>query len=792
MEILSLFLLTTGLICLSDCKSTSGAYTSSQEWKKAVTTAKDFLAKLTIEEKAYIATGVAGPCTGSIAPIERLGFRGICIQDGPLAIRPADFASVYPAGVSVGASWDKQLAYERGFLLGEEFKAKGAHVMLGPVVGPIGRNPLGGRNWEGFGPDPYLTGELSYQSIIGTRSVGMQSCVKHYIGYEQSTGQNPTTNADGLVIEGYSSNIDDRTMHELYSWPFAKAVRAGVSSVMCAYSKINGSYACENPKTLNGILKEELGFPGYVMSDWGATMSGVQAIESGLDMTMPGALMGSGRTTWGFSLFGGNLTQAVENGTLSMSRVNDMVLRVMTPYFYLNQDDKHWPLIDPSSQELGDFSDSMANYSWPVGGEAHRDVRGNKAAFIRKLGAESVTLLKNKNSALPIKEIPRYIGVFGNNAADKSAGLASSPDSEAIGTFATGGGSGSGRLTYIVSPLEAMKAWAKGRSDSLVQYLTDNELTPGLLHPTNVGFGDSIYPIPEVCFVFLRYYVSEGPDHSDFDLNNNGSSVVNSVASICNNTIVVTHSGNVNLMDWADHPNVTAIMMAYMPGQESGNAILDVITGKVNPSGKLPFTVAYNASDYNTASLNFTAMNITDSNGRQINFTEGQFIDYRHFDKAGITPRYEFGYGLSYTTFSVQELSLESTNKGNVASLPDNSRAIQPGGHPDLYEILITVESNVTNTGALAGATVPQLYLAFPQDTTPPGTPVKVLRGFDKIYLEAGCSRTVTFELTRKDVSFWNVVKQQWEIPAGTFEAMVGLSSRKVSVKKQFDVLKRR
>ncbi|GKZ65536.1 hypothetical protein AnigIFM50267_009302 [Aspergillus niger] len=557
-------------------------------------------------------------------------------------------------------------------------------------------------------------------------------------------------------------------MHELYSWPFAKAVRAGVSSVMCAYSRINGSYACENPKTLNGILKEELGFPGYVMSDWGATMSGVQAIESGLDMTMPGALMGSGRTTWGFSLFGGNLTQAVENGTLSMSRVNDMVLRIMTPYFYLNQDDKHWRR-----------SLIQVLRNWVISLTAWQTTPGQLAG-------------KRIGTALPIKEIPRYIGVFGNDAAEKSAGLASSPDSEAIGTFATGGGSGSGRLTYIVSPLEAIKAWAKGRSDSLVQYLTDNELTPGLLHPTNVGFGDSIYPIPEVCFVFLRYYVSEGPDHSDFDLNNNGSSVVNSVASICNNTIVVTHSGNVNLMDWADHPNVTAIMMAYMPGQESGNAILDVITGKVNPSGKLPFTVAYNASDYNTASLNFTAMNITDPNGRQINFTEGQFIDYRHFDKAGITPRYEFGYGLSYTTFSIQELSLEPTNKGNVASLPDNSRAIQPGGHPDLYEILITVESNVTNTGALAGATVPQLYLAFPQDTTPPGTPVKVLRGFDKIYLEAGCSRTVTFELTRKDVSFWNVVKQQWEIPAGTFEAMVGLSSRKVSVKKQFDVLKRR
>lgn len=391
----------------------------------------------------------------------------------------------------------------------------------------------------------------------------MQSCVKHYIGYEQVTGQNPSTNEDGVTIESYSSNIDDRTMHELYSWPFANAVRAGVSSVMCSYQRINGTYGCENSNTLNGILKEELGFTGYVMSDWGATMTGVKAIENGLDMTMPGAQITVAGTNWGYSLFGGNITNAVENGTLSMSRIDDMVLRIMTPYFYLNQDRSDWPLIDPSTQELGDFSDSMMNYSWPIGGEAHRDVRGSNGEFIRKLGAQSVTLLKNKNGALPITTIPRYIGVFGNDAADKSAGLASTPDSEVIGTFSTGGGSGSGRLTYLVSPLEAIKTWAKGRSNSLVQYLTDNELTPSLLKPTSVGFGEPIYPIPEVCFVFLRYYVSEGPDHSDFDLNNNGSAIVNNVASICNNTVVVTHSGNVNLMDWADHPNVTAIVRAY-------------------------------------------------------------------------------------------------------------------------------------------------------------------------------------------------------------------------------------
>ncbi|RAH41830.1 beta-glucosidase [Aspergillus brunneoviolaceus CBS 621.78] len=785
-----LLLLLSSLISWGECRAITGASNASRDWSEAVTKAEDFLAQLTLEEKAYIATGVAGPCTGSIAPIERLGFRGLCIQDGPLAIRPADFASVYPAGVSVGASWDKELAHQRGVLLGEEFKAKGANVMLGPVVGPLGRDPLGGRNWEGFGPDPYLSGELGYQSIVGTQSTGMQSCVKHYIGYEQATGANPTPNTDGVTIQGYSSNIDDRTMHEIYSWPFASAVRAGVSSVMCAYSRVNGSYSCENNQTLNAILKEELGFRGYVMSDWGGTMSGAHAIENGLDIDMPGGAVGFGGTSWDNSLFGGNLIQAVNNGTLSTSRVNDIVLRVMTPYFYLNQDRADWPLIDPSSKELGDFSASMANYSWPVGGEAHRDVRGDHGTFIRKLAAESVTLLKNQNGALPITEIPRCIAVFGNDAADKSAGLASSPDSELIGTFATGGGSGSGRLTYLVSPLEAIKTWAKGRSDSLVQYITDNELIPGLLKPNSVGFGAAIYPIPEVCFVFLRYYVSEGPDHSDFDLNNNGSAVVNAVASVCNNTIVVTHSGNANLLDWADHPNVTAIMMAYMPGQESGNAILDVITGQVNPSGKLPFTVAYNASDYNTAIVNFTAMDITDPNGRQVNFTEGQFFDYRHFDHAGITPRYEFGYGLSYTNFSIGGLSLKAASgKGNVSPHPDPSKPIQPGGNPELYEVLVTVKVKLTNTGSLAGATVPQLYLAFPQDTTPAGTPVKVLRGFEKIHLKAGGSQTVAFELTRKDVSFWNVVTQDWEIPAGTFEAKVGLSSRRISVTKPFELL---
>ncbi|KAJ6007826.1 beta-glucosidase G [Penicillium herquei] len=732
-------------------------------------------------------TEVAGPCTGSIKPIDRVGFNGICIQDGPLAIRPADFANVYPAGVSVAATWDRKLAYQKGVSIGQEFKAKGANVMLGPVVGPLGRNPLGGRNWEGFSPDPYLSGELVSQSIVGAQSSGIQSCVKHFIGYEQTTGSNPTVN-DGITIEGVSSNIDDRTMHELYSLPFANAVRAGVSSVMCSYNRVNETYACQNPKLLNDLLKEELGFQGYVMSDWGATMSGVTAIQAGQDMDMPGGSVAFSGTTWSESFFGGNITLGVQNGSLSVSRIDDTILRVMTPYYYLKQDSQSYPLIDPSSKDLGDFSASMENYSWLIGGEKHRDVRGNHARLIRQIGAESVTLLKNSNNALPIKTIPRFIAVFGDDAADKSAGLASTPADEPVGTFVTGGGSGSGRLTYVISPLDAIKSWVKGRSDSLVQYITANELIPSLLHPTTPGFGASIYPIPEVCFVFLKYYVSEGPDHTDFQLNDKGDEVVKQVASTCNNTIVVTHSGNVNLLPWADHPNVTAILFGYMPGQESGNSIMDVITGEVNPSGKLPFTVAYNASDYNTAIVNFTAMDIQNPNGQQINFTEGQMIDYRHFDKANITPRYEFGYGMSYTSFSIQEMKVDISNRRDVSPFPKNS-PVDLGGNPELYEDLVEIKFKLANTGHVAGATVPQLYLAFPQGSTPDGTPVQVLRGFDKIYLKAGKSQKLTFTLNRKDLSFWNVVTQDWQIPSGEFEARLGLSSREILTRTSFSLL---
>lgn len=201
------------------------------------------MSQLTLEEKVSLVSGTEGPCVGNIAPIYRLNFTGLCIQNGPLALEQGTYSSVFPAGITIAASWDKEIAHRRGIQMAEEFRGKGSHVVLGPVAGPLGRSPLGGRNWEGFSPDPYLTGDLFTSTIQGIQDRGVQACAKHFIGNEQETQRQPSTNEHGKTIESVSSNIEDRTMHELYLWPFQQAVKAGVASVsfllLCRGSESN-------------------------------------------------------------------------------------------------------------------------------------------------------------------------------------------------------------------------------------------------------------------------------------------------------------------------------------------------------------------------------------------------------------------------------------------------------------------------------------------------------------------------------------------------------------------------
>lgn len=613
------------------------------------------------------------------------------------------------------------------------------------------------------------------ETITAIQAAGVQACAKHFVAYEQETQRNPTypyvddasiSNTE-VTQEAVSSNVDDRTLHELYLWPFANAVHAKVSSVMCSYNRINGSYACQNSKIQNGLLKEELGFQGYIMSDWGGTHSGLASIEAGLDMDMPGNVGIYGMAYDSGSFYGGNVSAAVTNGTLDVARVDDMITRIMTPYYFHGQDSADYPGIDPSGGLLNTFSPvDTWHHTFNMTGEFNVDVRGNHSDLIRKHGTAGTVLLKNTNNALPLAA-PKIIALFGNDLGAPTQGMYTNGAAE-FGNQYVGGGSGTGRATFVVDPLTAINARAQ-QDGSLVQFYQNNTLVidsemPALWIPAT----------PDVCIVFVKSYAEEGADRTTLDLDWDGSAMVTSVAKYCNNTVVVSHSSGINILPFADNPNVTAILAAHYPGEQSGNSLVDLLYGAENPSGHLPYTIAYNASDYNAPPT--TAVQTNGTEDWQAWFDEGLEIDYRYFDANNISVRYEFGFGLSYTTFELADIAVEALGGSNVSAAPA-AEAILPGGNPALWETLYNVTVAVSNTGAVDGAAVPQLYVTFPS-STPAGTPPYQLRGFEKIQLTAGETQTASFELMRRDISYWDIISQEWVIPSGDFTINVGFSSR--------------
>jgi beta-glucosidase len=617
-------------------------------------------------------------------------------------------------------------------------------------------------------------------SVLGIQSVGVQACSKHYIGNEQETQRTSSTQDNGVVIEAVSSNIDDRTLHELYLWPFAEAVRAGTSSIMCSYNRVNGSYSCANSETL-AILKEELAFPGYVVSDWYATHGTASHANAGLDIEMPGNVS----AVAGPSYFGDMLLKAVKDGQVSKSRLGEMAERVMTPYFLLGQDEKY-PTVDPASgasfsvYQYGHNSELLLNFPKVPA----RNVRSNHAELIRQLAAAGTVLLKNVNGTLPLKK-QKEIGVFGNGASYPTTGsvyldYGMHPEGFEMGTVDIGGGSGTVRHTNLVTPLDAVRKHVE-ELGGRVQVLLDNkELVDGRFR--------TIYPVPDVCLLFLKAYASEGQDRRSIELAWNATLAVEKTAAVCPNTVVVVHGPGVVTMPWADNENVTAILSAHYPGEETGNAIVDVLWGHAEPSGRLPYTVPKNLSDYGPPIAN-VSQPVTDANAWQAEFKEGQMIDYRHFDANNIEPLYEFGFGLSYTKFAMAE-SLSVQIDSGVGARANKSEGIAPGGLNDLWTPLATVNVEVTNVGESAGTAVPQLYVSLPHDKTPKGTPIKSLKGFEKVHLKTGETQKVAFVLRRRDLSFWDEHKKEWVIPDGTFTFAAGFSSRDLRAKAKTTVLR--
>lgn len=737
----------------------------SQGWSDALKRAKQFVSQLTLEEKVNLTTGAdtTGRCVGETGTIPRLGFnQPICLQDAPIGVRYTDLVSYFPAEINVAATFDRGLMRKRGIALGAEFAGKGVNVALGPMMNLM-REPEAGRNWEGFGADPFLSGVGSVETILGMQSQNVSACAKHYLGNEQEHYRG------GSASTASSSNMDDRTLREVYGWPFAESVRAGVDYVMCSYNRVNQTQTCENSKLINGILKGEQRFQGVLVSDWAASISGVRAALAGLDMNMPGFIAygnasepnpaQSNSSYWGLRLI-----EAVRNGSVPTTRLDDMAQRIISTYYKHGQDLPSFPRLNLRSIGQGTDAEQAAD-------NKHVNVQADHYKIIREIGAASIVLLKNINKTLPLPP-PAHIqsiAILGEDAGDNPNGANGCTDRGCdIGTLAGGWGSGTAEYPYLVTPATAIEAYARAGNPNI--------RINKVLNDTNVEQITKVASESQVSLVHVNADSGEGyitvqgnvGDRNDLNLWENGDSLILSAAAVCSNVIVIIHAvGPVNMEAWINNPNITAVAFAGLPGQESGNAEVDILWGKVNPSGRLPFTIGKSWKDYPASVLYNSSMVIP-----QINYQEALKIDYRHFDVHNIQPRFEYGFGLSYTTFNYSNINYQKVAKSAVST-----------GKLGSHDIGLVVNFMIQNTGSIDGHEVAQLYLGFPVSAD---EPVRVLRGFERVMVKAGEKVQVSIELRIIDMSIWDVVRQEWVVPQGNIKIWVGSSSRDLKLNSGF------
>ncbi|TDZ18633.1 putative beta-glucosidase D [Colletotrichum orbiculare MAFF 240422] len=742
-------------------------------WQDAYDKAAALVATLTTEEKISVAAGGDG---GNFTALNNLDS-----ATNPLTYF---YVTTWPAGLAMAMTWDTAAAQGQGKGVGEEFKGKGINMAYGPTLEPLGRSAWCGRTGETYGVDSYHAGIMAGSVVKGMSSAGIVASAKHFIMNEQETNRmatgggmgggggggvppgggnmtlstrqsstntttNDTTSSD--TSGPYTVSIGDKAFHETYLWPFYDTVHNGMGGAMCAMNKVNGTFSCENQDLLAKYLKVELGFPGIVHADVSAQQTAINAANAGMDL--------SSSQYWSNDTLGA----AVSNGSLTMDRLDDMAIRNMMGFFHLGQDEGY-----PSKAGVTDRVDN----------------RGNHSALARRYAAESIALLKNTNNALPLTNISS-IGIFGFHAgpryvgANTALGVYDGEPPTMQGHMAVVGGSAMGSLSYLSTPFQSFNERASRDGMMLRWWLNDTSETSfsGMsgsgteLTESTVGVAD----LSEACVVYLNAWGGEGADRAELT-NADQDQLVLTVAGVCNNTIVVVNTVGPRLVDaWIEHDNVTGVLYGGALGQESGNAIDDVLFGAVNPSGRLVHTIAKNESDYNPD----TVISSTDLD---LDYADGNLIDYKYFDHYNITPRYEFGYGLSYTTFNYSS-TVEVDAAMITSGFATGDRSV--GGREDLWDTVATVTTSIANTGAVAGAEVAQLYISFPDVA---GEPARQLRGFQKVFLHPGESADVSFALRRRDLSVWDVVGQEWKIEAGEYGLYVGASSRDVKAQATFTV----
>ncbi|MGA3268565.1 MAG: glycoside hydrolase family 3 C-terminal domain-containing protein [Verrucomicrobiota bacterium] len=663
----------------------------AQAWTNTALSASQraglLLGATTFSQKTAMINGAGGSYVGNLPASASPAIPALNLQDGPAGIGDGvSGVTAFPAPIALAASWDVPLARQYGVMLGSEAWGKGVEVLLGPMMN-MARAYEDGRNFEGYGESPELSGAMAAAEINGLQSQGIIATAKHFVCYEEET--------DRMYM---TADVDERTRQEIYYLPFLDSVRAGAGAVMASYNRVNSRYACES-QALNATLKKQWGFNGFVMSDWGASFSTVPGMNNGLDMDMYN----------GFSYTASDITTANSLGNVPASELNGMVLRILTAMFQFGIFD---------NPPAGNLSSSVTN-------AAHQQ-------FALDAAEEGMALLQNNGSLLPLGPSVQSIAVIGSGAS--------------VSPISTGGGSASVNLPYNVTPLAGITS--RAGTGITVSYAQGDG--------ASVAQAVQLAASSDVAIVCVGQQTSEGSDRTNLSLPDGQDALVEAVAAANPNTIVVMYESSATLMPWANQ--VAAILMAWYPGQENGNALAHVLFGDVNPSGKLPVTIPPSASQVPTSTL----AQWPGVNGHTA-YSEGLQIGYRWYDANNVAPLFPFGFGLSYTTFAYSNLTVS---------------AVSPSGQ-------VQIGFDLNNTGALTGAEVPQLYLGFPGAA---GEPPKLLKGFQKIMLSPGQTQHVTFNLNWEDLANWDATARGWIITPGVFQVMVGASSRDIRLTGNFTV----
>jgi len=649
---------------------------------------QNLISQMTLEEKA-------GLCSGAdfwhLKGIARLGIPSIMVTDGPHGLRKqagaADHvglnesvpATCFPTASALAATWNRDLIRQVGVALGEECRQEKVGVILGPGAN-IKRSPLCGRNFEYFSEDPYLTGEIARSHIAGVQSQGIGTSLKHYATNNQETRRMTT-----------DSIVDERALREIYLTGYEIAVKGAQPwTVMCAYNKVNGVYACENRYLMTDILKEEWGHQGLVVTDWGAMDERVDALQAGVELEMPGAPNGNDA----------KIVAAVKAGALDEAVLDRAVARILTLIFKA--------------------ADTLAQ-DFTYDRQAHHELA-------RRVAGEGAVLLKNEGRLLPLPADARIalIGRFARMPRYQGAGSSlinptrlDNLHDELIRLV------GAERVTYAAGYTEKGEA----ADEALIQEAL-----------AVAGQADVVV----ICAGLTDMYEVEGLDRDHMHMPPGHDALIQRVAAAHTKVVVVLSNGAPVEMPWCDA--VPAILEGYLGGQAGAGALADILTGRVNPSGKLAETFPRSLAD--VPAQPYPGGPVT------VEYCESLYVGYRYYDTAQQPVLFPFGHGLSYTTFAYRDLTVEA--KGDS----------------------VTVTFRVRNTGDRAGQEIAQVYV---RDVAASHfRPDKELKGFDKIALQPGEEKTVTLELDRRAFAFYDAGRKEWVLETGDFEILVGASSRDV------------